>query len=171
MYYNILEQEIHDLLEEPLSSMGYNIVRIKLLEQNGSVLQVMAERKTDFELSVSDCTKISNFISDILDVEDPISGNYNLEVSSPGIDRPLVRKEDFNRYSDNLVKIVTRYPLDGRRRFRGNLEGVNEDNESVSVILNDTKEKVKILFDDIESAKLVLTDELLSKNSKSDISN
>lgn len=165
MYYNILEQEIHDLLEEPLSSMGYNIVRIKLLEKNGSVLQVMAERKTDFELSITDCTKISNFISDILDVEDPIAGNYNLEVSSPGIDRPLVRTEDFIRYSNNLVKIVTRYPIEGRRRFRGNLEGVNDDNESVSVVLNDTKEKVKILFDDIESAKLVLTDELLNKNS------
>lgn len=164
MYYTILERKIHDMIEEPLASMEYNIVRVKFLEKSGGVLQIMAERKSDYQLSIADCTKINNIISDILDVENPITNNYNLEISSPGIDRPLVRKEDFDKYSDNIAKIVTKFTLNGRRRFKGNLKGIDKDNKSINIVLGDTKEKINILFDDIESAKLVLTDDLLRKN-------
>lgn len=161
-----LENNINALIEAPLADMGYDIVRIKFSDGDSKVLQIMAERQSDKQLNIDDCSKISHYLSDLFDVEDIIAGEYNLEVSSPGIDRPLVRKSDFNEYKNNLFKATTKQPIDGRRRYKGMLLGLSEDENNVLLKLNDTNEEISLPFNEIESAKLIFTDELVNKNKK-----
>ncbi len=159
-----LEQKVQSLIEPSLTALGYRVVRIRFSEQPRRTLQVMAERLSDHDLSIEDCTAINDAISHLLDVEDPIPGKYHLEVSSPGIDRPLVSLEDFDRYKDNEAKLVTLLPIDGRRRFSGNLLGVKENEILMEVQEQDAP--VAVPFDSIESAKLILTDALITKHQK-----
>jgi ribosome maturation factor RimP len=149
------------LVEPVLDSMGFRLVRIRL---SGPTLQIMAERP-DGTFSIDDCEKVSRAVSPMLDVEDIIKSRYHLEVSSPGIDRPLVRAGDFEAWAGHEAKIEMAVPVAGRKRFRGQLEGYAEG-EVRLFIDNPEKGGEKILvgvpFADIAEAHLVLTDELIA---------
>lgn len=148
------------MVEPVLDGLGFRLVRVKL---SGSTLQIMAERP-DGSFTIDDCEQASRAISPMLDVEDVISNRYFLEMSSPGIDRPLVRQEDFERWAGHEAKIEMTVPQAGRKRFRGALEGV-ADGEVRLFIDNPEGGAEKLLigvpFADIGEAKLVLTDALI----------
>jgi len=157
-------EALGSLIEPALEAMGYALVRVALVGGTSRpTLQVMAERKDGADMSVDDCADISEAVSAILDVEDPIAGAYTLEVSSPGIDRPLVKKADYERFAGFEAKLETAQPIDGRKRFRGRVLGTNDD--AVRVRL-DTGEEVNLPLDGIAKAKLVLTDELIAAGTR-----
>ncbi len=148
------------LVEPVLEGMGFRLVRVKM---SGATLQIMAERP-DGSFTIDDCEQASRAISPMLDVEDVISSRYFLEMSSPGIDRPLVRQEDFERWAGHEAKIEMAVPQAGRRRFRGVLEGFAEG--EVRLFIDNPeggadKLLVGLAFAEIDEAKLVLTDELI----------
>ena len=118
------EVRVARIVEPTINDLGYRLVRIKLSSMNGLTLQIMAERP-DGSMTVNDCEEISKAISPVLDFEDPIDKAYNLEVSSPGIDRPLVRLSDFVRWTGHVAKVETRGLIGGRKRFRGRIEAVS----------------------------------------------
>jgi ribosome maturation factor RimP len=148
------------LIEPVLESMGFRLVRVKL---SGTTLQIMGERP-DGTFSIDDCEKFSRAISPMLDVADIVSTKYQLEISSPGIDRPLVRQEDFERWAGHEVRIEMANPVAGRKRFKGNLEGMT-DGEVRLFIENPAGGTEPLLigvpFADIGEAKLSLTDKLI----------
>lgn len=155
---------VGSLIEPTLEAMGYALVRVVIVGAAGRpTLQVMAERNDGAEMSVDDCAAISEAISAVLDVEDPISGAYTLEVSSPGIDRPLVKKADYERFAGFEAKLETAQPIGGRKRFRGRVLGTSA--EAVRVKL-DTGDEVELPLDSIAKAKLVLTDELIAAGTR-----
>ena len=154
-------EDIVSIIEPSLEAMGYRLVRIAFLGARRATLQIMAERLDDMPMTVDDCTEISRSVSALLDVADPIAGAYMLEVSSPGLDRPLTRPEDFDRFAGFEAKIELDQPLDGRKRFRGRLLG-RADN--YVRIVGDAGE-VSLPLADIAKAKLVITDELLASRS------
>jgi ribosome maturation factor RimP len=154
-------QRVAALAEPVLADLGFRLVRVKM---SGPTLQIMAERP-DGTFTIEDCEAVSRAMSPILDVEDVVSSHYNLEVSSPGIDRPLVRPSDFESWAGHEVKVEMAVPVAGRKRFKGALEGYH-DGEVRLFIENPegaTKEPVLIgvPFADISDAKLVLTDQLI----------
>ena len=148
-----------------LQGMGYRLVRIKISAEAGCTVQVMAERP-DGTMQIEDCEAISRALSPVLDIADPIDRAYRLEISSPGIDRPLVRRSDFERYSGHLVKIEMAVAHQGRKRFRGTLNGV--EGEAIRLHRDDTKADedldVVLVMEDIAEARLVLTDELIAES-------
>ena len=148
-----------------LQGMGYRLVRIKISGEAGCTVQVMAERP-DGSMQIEDCEAISRALSPVLDVADPIDRAYRLEISSPGIDRPLVRRSDFERFTGHLVKVEMAVAHEGRKRFRGMLDGVEGD--AVRLHRDDTKagEEANVLLtmEDISEARLVLTDELIAES-------
>lgn len=146
-----------------LEAMGYELVRIQLQGRQRLTLQVMAERRDRQPMTVEDCADISRSISALLDVDDPITGAYTLEVSSPGIDRPLVRPADFERFAGFEAKVDTARPVDGRKRFRGQLLGLAADG---AVRLAAEGGEIALPFADIQRAKLVLTDALIAATMK-----
>ena len=149
------------LAEPVLENLGYRLVRVRMF---GNTLQIMAE-KPDGSMAIEDCEAVSRALSPVLDVEDPIASAYSLEVSSPGIDRPLVRGQDFERWQGHEVKIELNEPLAGRKRFRGELEGFVDGEVRLFVDPQDGgKEKVLIglAFAAVGEAKLVLTDALIA---------
>lgn len=149
---------ISRMIEPSLEAMGYRVVQIKLLERGrGKTLSVMAERADDEVMSFDDCTDISRTVSALLDVEDPIPGQYNLEVMSPGIDRPLTRPEDYTRFRGLEAKLETMLPIDGRKRFKGVIEGIA--GELIAIEVDGTHYQVP--FGQVKAAKLVLTDALM----------
>lgn len=154
----------HDRLEAlitpTLEAMGYELVRVQLQGKENLTLQIMAERQDGVAMTVDDCADISRALSAILDVEDPIPGAYVLEVSSPGIDRPLVREKDFVNWAGFEAKVDMTVPVDGRKRFRGRLKGL--DDSGAVLLATDTGEDVALPFGDIHRAKLVLTDDLIA---------
>ncbi len=151
--------EIARMIEPSLDAMGYRLVR---LMQTGGLrrptLQVMAERRDETPMTVEDCAEISRAVSALLDVADPIAGAYLLEVSSPGIDRPLVRPEDYERFAGLEARIDLSSPVDGRKRFRGRVLGRDADHVRLDV----EGGEVRLPFAAITKAKLVLNDELLA---------
>ncbi len=154
-------QRVAALAEPVLADMGFRLVRVKM---SGPTLQIMAERP-DGTFSIDDCEAVSRALSPLLDVEDVIPSRYHLEVSSPGIDRPLVRPTDFEVWAGHEVKIEMAVPVAGRKRFKGNLEGYAEGEVRLFIENPEgaTKEPVLIgvPFADISDAKLVLTDALI----------
>ena len=152
-------QKIDDLIGPSLVSMGYELVRARLSGRDRPVLQVMIERADRKPLTVDSCAEVSRMISALLDVEDPIRSAYVLEVSSPGIDRPLVRLVDYERFAGHLAKVELVAPIEGRRRFVGRLLGTS--GEQVRLVVDGAEAPVEVPFDAIQSAKLVLTDELI----------
>nr|WP_275406455.1 ribosome maturation factor RimP [Rhodoligotrophos defluvii] len=151
---------VAELVEPVLTDMGYRLVRVRITSERGQTLQIMAERP-DGTMTIDDCEAVSRVISPLLDVEDPIAGEYTLEVSSPGLDRPLVRLGDFERWMGHEARIDLVRPVDGRRRHRGIIKGVT--GRSVSVLVDEGaagKVEMVVAFDDIAEAKLVMTDEL-----------
>ena len=155
-------KELQDLLAPSLASLGYELVQVRLLSGNRPTLQVFAEPLNGGGMRVGDCTAVSRHVSALLDVEDPIAGAYDLEVGSPGIDRPLVKAADFERFKGEEAKIETAAPLDGRKRFRGILEGV--EGSAVRIKVDEASYLVPI--DAIATAKLVLTDDLIKREAK-----
>lgn len=153
-----VESEVESLVAPALDAMGYAVVRVKLMGRSRPTLQIIAERTDGGAIVIDDCAEISRVVSALLDVADPIHGHYALEISSPGIDRPLVRRADFERFAGHETRIETRDPIDGRRRFRGRLLGVSGN--QVRLAVGDGQERISI--DNISVAKLVLTDELIA---------
>jgi ribosome maturation factor RimP len=152
-----------------LEGMGYRLVRVRFSGQNGATLQIMVERP-DGTMMVEDCEEVSRALSPALDVEDPVSGAYNLEVSSPGIDRPLVRKSDFAAAKGHVVKVETAIPVDDRKRFRGRIAEVTGEVVTVErdQVAYGEAAKADIPFDVITDARLVLTDDLIRDALKKD---
>jgi ribosome maturation factor RimP len=150
--------KIEALIAPSLEAMGYRVVRVAVTGGRRATLQIMAERVDDKAMTVEDCADISRTASALLDVADPIATAYTLEVSSPGIDRPLVRREDFARFAGFEAKIELTSPVEGRRRFRGKLLGVEGDDVRVLV----DAAPVALPLATVVRAKLVLTDELLA---------
>jgi len=148
-----------------LQGMGYRLVRIKISAEAGCTVQIMAERP-DGTMQIEDCEAISRALSPVLDVADPIARAYRLEISSPGIDRPLVRRSDFERYAGHLVKIEMAVAHQGRKRFRGTLGAVEGDAVRLhrDDIRTDEDADVLLVMEDISDARLVLTDELIAES-------
>jgi ribosome maturation factor RimP len=148
-----------------LQQLGYRLVRIKISGEAGCTVQIMAERP-DGTMLIDDCEAVSRALSPVLDIADPIERAYRLEISSPGIDRPLVRRSDFERYSGHLVKIEMALAHQGRKRFRGTLAGVEGD--QVRIRRDDVpageEADVLLTMEDIGEARLVLTDELIAES-------
>ena len=152
---------VAELIEPALSGSGFRLVRVAVSGREGKTLQIMAERP-DGTLTIADCEAISKEISPLLDVHDPIAGSYHLEVSSPGIDRPLVRPSDFEVWSGYEAKIEVKQPIDGRKRFRGMLEGFQDGEVRIEVDLGEAGHNViGIPMALVGEARLVLTDELI----------
>ncbi len=154
-----MEEKIADIVTPVIEDLGFDLVCVKIVGEDGAQnVQLMAEDPKTKRLGVDDCAKISRAVAVVLDVEDPISGKYRLEVSSPGIDRPLIRESDFEDYSGFEAKLETNMPIEnGRKRFRGTLKGMKD-----SMVLIDTDQgEVEIPFGSLAKAKLVLTDELI----------
>jgi len=157
---------IEALIAPTLADMGYEIVRVRF-GGKPAVLQIMAERAADGLMDIDDCEAVSRAVSAILDVEDPIEQAYNLEVSSPGIDRPLTRQKDFVRWAGHEAKVELKAAVEGRKRFRGLLFGV--DGGNVRILVDGTE--MSFAFADVHDAKLILTDELIKAASGEQLQN
>ena len=177
---------VERLLAPTLGDLGYEIVRIVFTKGARATLQIMAERKDRINMVVEDCIRISRASSAILEVDDPLQSEYLLEVSSPGIDRPLVKKADFVRFAGEVIKLEIAVPFDGRKKFQGRLEGVDAD-DHVMLLVSDqegsgatgkkrprspskanqikavSERRFLLPFATITKARLVVTDELLAK--------
>jgi ribosome maturation factor RimP len=157
------QQALEALIEPTLAGMGFELVRVVVSGGSQPTLQVMAERSDGVPMTLDDCEALSRALSAKLDVEDPIASSYTLEVSSPGIDRPLVRPRDYQRFAGHLAKVEARAPIAGRRRFTGKI--VRADDERVCVAVEEGE--VEIPLAEIARAKLVLTDELIAATTSS----
>jgi ribosome maturation factor RimP len=151
------------LAEPVLASLGYRLVRVRISGFAGCTVQIMAERP-DGTMTIEGCEAVSRALSPVLDVADPIEGSYQLEISSPGIDRPLVRRSDFERYAGHLAHVEMQAPVDGRRRFRGELAGTRGEFARIrwDGAPSDNPE-ILLRIDDMMEAKLVLSDTLISE--------
>ncbi len=157
-----MDEKLARLMTPSVQAVGFELVRVRLMGGDRPTLQVMAE-KPDGTMDVDDCADLSHALSALLDVEDPISGEYVLEVSSPGIDRPLTRLTDFDRWKGYEAKLELRDAIDGRKRYRGAVAGT----EGTSVLIDTAEgERVSIVFAELGDAKLVLTDELVAESLK-----
>ncbi|TDK35585.1 ribosome maturation factor RimP [Rhizobium deserti] len=157
-----IELRIAEIIEPVLATMDFQLVRVRMLNQNGATLQIMAER-LDGSMDVEGCEAVSTAVSPVLDVEDPVDKAYHLEVSSPGIDRPMVRKSDFTRWNGHLVKCETSIMIDNRKRFRGRIteadaEGFTIERDQVAY---GEAPRVTLPFSALAEAKLILTDDLI----------
>lgn len=156
-----LEDKIGTIIAPALKSMGFDIVQVRMMDgKDSATLQIMAEHTDQKEMTVDDCADISRAVSALLDVEDPISSAYRLEISSPGIDRPLVKPEDYVRFAGHEVKIETTLPMDGRKRFKGKIVAA----EGGKVKVDSGGAVFEIPLGAIHYAKLVLTDELIREH-------
>jgi len=166
-----MDKKLAELLNPILEDLGFEMVRIRLSSGDPSTLQIMADRLNG-QIGVDDLANINTSIGTILDVEDPITENYTLEISSPGIDRPLTRKKDFDSYQGFEAKLETTELIDGRRRFKGILAGISND----EVLINLDEGTVGLKFNWLSDARLVLSDDLIKqmlrkKNTKTTILN
>jgi ribosome maturation factor RimP len=150
--------KIASIIEPSLDAMGYQLVRVTVMGARRATLQVMAERRDGQPMTVDDCADISRSISALLDVADPIAETYTLEVSSPGLDRPLVRPEDYDRFAGYEAKVELSEALDGRRRFQGRLLGRSDDRIRIATAAGE----ILLPIAGIAKAKLVITDDLLA---------
>ncbi|HEX5211931.1 MAG TPA: ribosome maturation factor RimP [Pseudolabrys sp.] len=159
-----LAARVAAIAEPVIEQLGYRLVRVKVSGAEGCTVQIMAERP-DGSMAVEDCETVSRALSPVFDMADPIERAYRLEISSPGIDRPLVRKSDFDRYAGHLVKVETLIPIEGRKRFRGQLIGT--EGEAARIHRDDATESedadVLLPIEEIGEAKLVLTDDLVKQ--------
>lgn len=144
-------EAIAQILEPPLRALGYDIIRISLSKAKRPVLQVMIECLNGESVTLDDCTKVSRTVSVLLEVEDPIQEAYSLEISSPGLDRPLTKHKDYERFQGEEVKLQTLVPLEGRKRFQGTLASVEKD--GVLIAIEDSS--IHILWDNIQQCRLV----------------
>jgi ribosome maturation factor RimP len=164
-----MEARVAAIVEPVIEQLGYRLVRVRISGLNGMTVQIMAERP-DGTMSVEDCEAVSRGISPELDVADPLDGAYHLEVSSPGIDRPLVRRSDFELWAGHLMKLETSRMIDARKRFRGRIVEVGEtgfklDRDGAAY---GEAPSVEIPFDAVGEARLILTDDLIAASLKAD---
>jgi ribosome maturation factor RimP len=164
-----IDARIAQIVEPVLGADGYRLVRVRLFGQNGLTLQIMAERE-DGTMTVEDCETVSRLLSPVLDVEDPIDKAYHLEISSPGIDRPLVRKSDFTEAVGRLVKVETSVQVSGRKRFRGRIVAADDEGITVETDKPAIGEEftTALPFAAIAEARLVLTDDLIREALRKD---
>lgn len=157
-----IDQRLAALVTPSIEDLGYELVRIRLMGGKTRILQIMADRP-EGGINVDDCAKISTAVSAVIDVDDPIEDNYTLEVSSPGIDRPLTRLKDFDMWNGYEARVETTELIDGRRRFKGIIAGTEGD--EVLITLDEGGEEVTIglQFEWLSDAKLILTDELIAE--------
>jgi ribosome maturation factor RimP len=159
-----LAARVAAIAEPALESLGYRLVRVKISTDGGCTVQVMAERP-DGTMQIEDCETVSRTLSPLLDEKDPVEGAYRLEVSSPGLDRPLVRRSDFERHAGYVVKVEMAVPVEGRKRFRGILTGTEGD--AVRLRRDDARpgeqEEFLLPIEDMVDVKLVLTDALMAE--------
>lgn len=153
-----IDRRLAEIVKPTIESMGYELVRLRLMSGKSTTLQIMAE-KPEGGIEVEDCAQISTALSAVLDVDDPIEGEYALEVSSPGIDRPLTRLKDFAFWEGREARVETSELIDGRKRFKGILRGV-EGNE---ILIEISEGTIGLDFDWLTDAKLILTDELIAE--------
>jgi ribosome maturation factor RimP len=151
-------RQVTELIEPTLRDMGFELVRVLMSGGQRPTLQIMVERGDYAPPTLDDCAEVSHAVSALLDVADPLPGAYRLEVTSPGIDRPLVRRADYERFAGFEARLETELPIDGRRRFRGRLLGVADDH--VRLALPEGERSIPL--NAIKKAKLVLTDDLLA---------
>jgi len=155
-----IDRRMAEIITPVIEDLGFELVRVRLMGGKTRTLQIMAERPTG-GIEVDDCAAISTAVSAILDVEDPLEDAYTLEVSSPGIDRPLTRLKDFADWEGYEAKIETTEMIDGRRRFKGMLRGVEGDEVLIEIENQGEQVTIGLNFDWLSDAKLVLTDELI----------
>jgi len=153
-----IDRRMAEIITPVIEDLGYELVRVRLMSGKNTILQIMAD-KPEGGIEVDDCAKISTAVGATLDVEDPIVDEYALEVSSPGIDRPLTRLKDFENFEGYEAKIETTELIDGRRRFKGQLAGIDGND----VLINVEEGTIGLQFDWLSDAKLVLTDELIAE--------
>ncbi|MCB2115846.1 MAG: ribosome maturation factor RimP [Rhodobacteraceae bacterium] len=153
-----IDRRLAEIVTPTIEGLGFELVRIRLMGGNTKTLQIMADRP-EGGIDVDDCGRISVAVSAVLDVEDPIEEAYNLEVSSPGIDRPLTRLKDFDIWKGYEAKIETSEMIDGRKRFKGMVAGTEGD----EVLIEIEEGTIGLKFDWLSDAKLVLTDELITE--------
>jgi ribosome maturation factor RimP len=152
------------IVEPVLASLGYRLVRVRISAFSGCTVQIMAE-KPNGTMAIEDCEAASRALSPVLDVTDPVEGPYQLEISSPGIDRPLVRRSDFDRYAGYVAQLEMAVPIDGRKRFRGELGGTAGDCARIRYeAAGDTSAEILLRIDDMAEARLVLTDTLIAES-------
>jgi ribosome maturation factor RimP len=158
-----IDRRMAEIVGPVIEGMGFELVRIRLMSSTKSkTLQIMAERPTG-GIEVDECAQISTAVSAVLDVEDPIEDEFTLEVSSPGIDRPLTRLKDFETFEGYEARIETEEMFDGRRRFKGELAGVESDDVLINIIEHGETITIGLKFDWLSDAKLILTDELIAE--------
>ncbi|MDD9921134.1 MAG: ribosome maturation factor RimP [Boseongicola sp.] len=155
-----IDRRMAEIVTPVIEDMGFELVRIRLMGGNTKTLQIMAERP-DGGIEVDECAAISTAVSATLDVEDPLEDAYTLEVSSPGIDRPLTRLKDFDTWDGYEAKLETAEMIDGRRRFKGTLQGTEENEVLIEIEVDGKPTTIGLEFDWLSDAKLVLTDELI----------
>jgi len=160
-----LAARVAAIVEPVLEQLGFRLVRVRISGMDGCTVQVMAERP-DGTMTIDDCELVSRALSPVLDVADPIERAYRLEISSPGIDRPLVRRSDFERFAGHVAKIEMAVAIDGRRRFRGTLIGVDGEKARVRRADAAAGEDPDVLLpiEEMAEAKLVLTNELVAES-------
>jgi ribosome maturation factor RimP len=160
-----LAARVSAIVEPVIEGLGYRLVRVRISGTDGCTVQVMAER-ADGSMTIEDCETCSRALSPVLDVADPVDREYRLEISSPGLDRPLVRRTDFERYAGNLIKIEMAVAVDGRKRFRGQLLGAEGDMARVQRDDAQAGEPADVLLsiEDMAEARLVLTDALIAES-------
>lgn len=156
-----IDKRLAEIVQPVIEDLGYELVRLRLMSGKQTIMQIMAERP-EGGIEVDDCAKISTEVSAVLDVEDPVEGEYALEVSSPGIDRPLTRLKDFDTFEGYEAKIETNELIEGQRRFKGELRGT-QDGE---VLIEIQQGIIGLKFDWLSDAKLMLTDELIAESLK-----
>ena len=155
-----LDRRLAEIITPVIEDMGFELVRVRYMGGKTATVQIMAE-KPDGGIEVDDCANISTAVSATLDVEDPIEDAYTLEVSSPGIDRPLTRLKDFDTWTGYQAKLETADLIDGRRRFKGALQGTEGDEVLIEIELDGQPVTIGLKFEWLSDAKLVLTDELI----------
>ena len=157
-----MDRRLAEIVTPAIEGLGFELVRIRLMSGKTPILQIMADRP-EGGIVVDDCARISTAVSVILDVEDPIVENYTLEVSSPGIDRPLTRLKDFDMWADYEARIETTELIDGRRRFKGFLRGIEGDEVLIEIEEAGAPVTIGLQFEWLSDAKLLLTDELIAE--------
>ena len=157
-----IDKRLAQITRPVIEGMGYELVRLRLMSGQTPILQIMAE-KPDGGIEVDDLAEITTAVGAVLDVEDPITDNYTLEVSSPGIDRPLTRLKDFDTWTGYLAKIETEELIDGRKRFKGALQGTEGDEVLIEIEDQGAPVTIGLTFDLLADAKLVLTDALIEE--------
>jgi ribosome maturation factor RimP len=152
-------KDLEALIAPVVVQLGYELVRVRLSGGKDLVLQVMAERAADGGLDIEECMTISRALSDMLDEADPIEEEYRLEVSSPGIDRPLTRLKDFTRWKNFVARVALKEPVEGRKRVQGRIRGAEDD---IIILRDEHAVDIRLPYSAIDHAKLVITDDLLA---------